>query len=95
MTSFCPLCFSIMSFPKSGTLSHLLTWSHYYEVLKCDDQLELGRGFAFIGIQQRISLAGRHYYVDLVFYHRILKCFVLIDLKRGEIQHETFRQKFC
>ena len=49
-----------VTFPKSGTLSHLLTWSQYY--------------------------------VDLVFYHRILKCFVLIDLKRGEIQHEDIGQ---
>ena len=170
--------------PKSGTVSHLLTWSHFYEILKKDDPmeisfyvkqceiegwsvrelkrqmqsmlfhrlalskdkehvlklshegqqvqkpedilrdpyvfdfvglpetynytekdledgllkqfemflLELGRGFAFIGRQQRISLAGRHYYVDLVFYHRILKCFVLIDLKRGTIQHEDIGQ---
>lgn len=54
--------------------------------------LELSKGFAFIGRQQRISLAGRHYYVDLVFYHRILKCFVLIDLKRGTIQHEDIGQ---
>ena len=54
--------------------------------------LELGRGFAFVGRQYRISIAGRHLYVDLVFYHRILKCFVLIDLKRGEIQHEDIGQ---
>ena len=54
--------------------------------------LELGKGFAFIGRQYRISIAGRHLYVDLVFYHRILKCFVLIDLKRGEIQHENIGQ---
>lgn len=54
--------------------------------------LELGRGFAFIGRQYRISIAGRHLYVDLVFYHRILKCFVLIDLKSGEIQHEDIGQ---
>ena len=173
-----------VSFPKSGTLSHLLTWSHYYEVLKCDDLremnfyikqcenehwsvrelkrqmksmlfhrlalstdkegvmalategqqlttpediirdpyvfdfvglpdrlrysekdledalinnmrtflLELGKGFAFVGQQYRVSIAGRHMYVDLVFYHRILKCFVLIDLKRGEIQHEDIGQ---
>jgi len=45
--------------------------------------LELGKGFAFIGRQYRITLGNRHHYVDLVFYHRILKCFVLIDLKRG------------
>lgn len=173
-----------LTFPKSGTVSHLLTWSHFYEILKKDDPmeisfyvkqceiegwsvrelkrqmqsmlfhrlalskdkeqvlklshegqqvqkpedilrdpyvfdfvglpeitnysekdledgllqqfemflLELSKGFAFIGRQQRISLAGRHYYVDLVFYHRILKCFVLIDLKRGTIQHEDIGQ---
>ncbi len=52
----------------------------------------MGRGFAFIGRQYRISIAGRHLYVDLVFYHRILKCFVLIDLKSGEIQHEDIGQ---
>ena len=172
------------TFPISGTLSHLLTWSHYYEILKLDDPLEmnfyirqceqehwsvrelkrevksmlfhrlalstdkdgvlalahegqqvtkpedilrdpyvfdfvglpelpiykegdleealmknletflleLGKGFTFVGRQQRISIAGRNLYVDLVFYHRILKCFVLIDLKRGEIQHEDIGQ---
>ena len=54
--------------------------------------LELGKGFAYIGHQQRMTIAGRTYTVDLVFYHRILKCFVLIDLKRGEIQHEDIGQ---
>ena len=54
--------------------------------------LEMGKGFAFIGRQYKISIGGRHFYVDLVFYHRILKCFVLIDLKRGEIQHEDIGQ---
>lgn len=54
--------------------------------------LELGKGFAFIGRQYRISIGGRHFYVDLVFYHRILKCFVLIDLKRGEIEHNDVGQ---
>ena len=43
--------------------------------------LELGRGFAFIGRQRRITVGNEHHYVDLVFYHYILKCFVLIDLK--------------
>ena len=43
--------------------------------------LELGKGFAFIGRQYKVSLRNKHYYIDLVFYHRILKCFVLIDLK--------------
>ncbi len=54
--------------------------------------LELGKGFAFIGRQYRISIGGRHFFVDLVFYHRILKCFVLIDLKRGEIEHGDIGQ---
>lgn len=54
--------------------------------------LELGKGFAFVGRQYRFVVGGRNFYVDLVFYHRILKCFVLIDLKRGEIQHEDIGQ---
>ncbi len=55
-------------------------------------QFLLGRGFAFIGQQYRFSIAGRHYYVDLVFYHVILKTYVLIDLKRNEVQHEDIGQ---
>lgn len=54
--------------------------------------LELGKGFAFMGEQYRISLGNRHYYVDLVFYHRILKCFVLIDLKRKEATYSDVGQ---
>ena len=173
-----------MVFPKSETVSHLLSWSHYFEILKLDDPLEisfyvrecenahwsvrelkrqrdsmlfhrlalskdkagvlelankgvelqkaedilhdpyvlefaglpdmiqykegdleeslmqnmsrflleLGKGFAFYGRQYRISLGGRHMYVDLVFYNVILKCFVLIDLKRGEVKHEDVGQ---
>ncbi|KFL33539.1 MULTISPECIES: PDDEXK nuclease domain-containing protein [unclassified Sulfurospirillum] len=173
-----------LTFPKSGTLSHQLTWSHYYEILKADTELEigfyvkqtqkekwsvrelkrqmksmlfhrlalssdkegvlklatdgheieqaedllkdpfvleflnipeqyqylesdleerlisnlqhflleLGKGFAFIGRQYRMSIGGKHFRVDLLFYHRILKCFVLIDLKRGEIDHQDIGQ---
>ena len=54
--------------------------------------LELGKGFAFIGRQYRITLGNRHHYVDLVFYHRILKCFVLIDLKKEEAGYEDIGQ---
>ena len=173
-----------LAFQISGTLSHLLTWSHYYEILKADNELEIGfyskqcekerwsvrelkrqmrsslferialskdkegvlklakegqsiekpedllkdpfvleflnipehyqyleteleeqiisnlqqfimemgKGFAFIGRQYRMSIGGKHFYLDLLFYHRILKCFVLIDLKRGEIDHEDVGQ---
>jgi len=54
--------------------------------------LELGKGFAFIGQQYRITLNNTHFYVDLVFYHRILKCFVLIDLKIRAVRHEDIGQ---
>ncbi|MFK7935590.1 MAG: YhcG family protein, partial [Saprospiraceae bacterium] len=171
-------------YPISGTLSHLLSWSHYYELLKVDDELarsfyeqqainenwtvdelkrqkksglfhrlaigkskeeiqnlakvgqviksekdiikdpyifeflgfpedyrytesdlekaiisniqqfllEMGKGFAFIGRQQRITINNRHYFVDLVFYHVKLKCYMLIDLKIGEVEHEHIGQ---
>lgn len=173
-----------LSFPISETLSHLLTWSHYFEILKADSPLEIsfynkqcqherwsvrelkrqmksslferlalskdkegvlklakeghivenaddlikdpfvldflnipeqyqyleneleekiisnlqqfimemGKGFAFIGRQYRMSIGGKHFYLDLLFYHRILKCFVLVDLKRGEIDHQDIGQ---
>lgn len=173
-----------LTFPKSETVSHLLTWSHYFELLKCDDELEmqfyfreavnqkwkvrelrrqiksslfhrlalstykkgvlalahqghpilsaediihdpyvleftglpqkkcyneselekalkdnmekflleLGRGFAFIGRQYVMPIGGRQFKVDLVFYHCILKCYVLIDLKRDEISHGDIGQ---
>lgn len=173
-----------LTFPKSETLSHQLTWSHYFELLKCDDLLEmqfymkecikegwkvrelkrqinsslfqrlalstdkegvlalanqghqvltptdiirdpyvlefigipqqkryketelekalktnmeqflleLGRGFAFIGRQYIVPIGARRFKVDLVFYHAILKCYVLIDLKRAEIKHGDIGQ---
>lgn len=54
--------------------------------------LELGKGFAFVGRQYKISLRNRHFYIDLVFYHRILKCFVLIDLKIKQVEHNDIGQ---
>lgn len=173
-----------LAFPKCGTLSHKLTWSHYYEILKCEDTLEmqfymkqcinecwnvrelkrqmksclfqrlalstdkegvlllaneghqvmkpqdiirdpfvleftglpqkkrykeneleaalkanmeqflleLGRGFAFIGRQYQMHIGSRVFKVDMVFYHCILKCYVLIDLKRAEIKHNDIGQ---
>ena len=54
--------------------------------------LELGKGFAFIGRQYRITIANTNYYVDLVFYHRILKCFVLIDLKKEFVDYSDIGQ---
>ena len=57
-----------------------------------DFLLELGKGFAFIGRQYRITLGNKPYYVDLVFYHRILKCFVLIDLKKEKVGYQDVGQ---
>lgn len=54
--------------------------------------LELGKGFTFVGRQYRITLNNTHYKVDLVFYHRILRCFVLIDLKMDDVQHHDIGQ---
>lgn len=54
--------------------------------------LEMGKGFTFVGRQYRITLNNRHYFIDLVFYHRIVKCFVLIDLKRGFVEHGDIGQ---
>ncbi len=50
--------------------------------------LELGQGFAFVGRQYHIDLAGRDFYMDLLFYHLKLRCFVVIDLKRGDFKPE-------
>ena len=54
--------------------------------------LELGKGFSFVARQKRITIANRHYYIDLVFYNRLLRCFVLIDLKTGELDHADIGQ---
>ena len=57
-----------------------------------DFLLELGKGFAFIGRQYRLTIDNDDYYADLVFYHVILKCYVIIDLKRGKVKHEDIGQ---
>ncbi len=54
--------------------------------------LELGKGFSFVGRQKRITIDNEHYYIDLVFYHRILRCLVLIDLKIGTLSHADIGQ---
>ncbi|WFR55641.1 PDDEXK nuclease domain-containing protein [Anaerocolumna sp. AGMB13025] len=54
--------------------------------------LELGRGFSFVSRQQHITFDGEHYYIDLVFYNYILKCFVIIDLKIGKLTHQDIGQ---
>ena len=59
-----------MNVPSMGLIDHLQKFL-----------LELGRGFSFVARQKRITFDGEHYFMDLVFYNYILKCFVIIDLK--------------
>jgi predicted nuclease of restriction endonuclease-like (RecB) superfamily len=54
--------------------------------------LEMGKGFAFVSRQERLTLEGDHFYIDLVFYHAILKCYVLIDLKTKKLTHQDLGQ---
>ncbi len=54
--------------------------------------LELGKGFAFVARQERLTLDGDHFYIDLVFYHAVLKCYVIIDLKTGKLTHQDLGQ---
>ncbi len=75
--------------------SHRMTEKHLEQKIIDNLQqflLELGKGFAFVARQFRISLRNKHYSIDLVFYHRILKCFVLIDLKTKKVNHGDIGQ---
>jgi predicted nuclease of restriction endonuclease-like (RecB) superfamily len=86
-----PYVFEFLNFPEEEHYSEKDLESQLIKKLG-HFLLELGKGFAFIGHQYRITLGNTHYYVDLVFYHRILKCFVLIDLKRGRADHQDIGQ---
>ena len=86
-----PYVFEFLDIPEDATLSEteletklLNKLSHFI--------LELGKGFAFVNRQHRITLNNKHYKVDLVFYHRILKCFVLFDLKIDAANHQDVGQ---
>lgn len=57
-----------------------------------DFLLEMGKGFCFVARQKRVTLEGDHFYVDLVFYNRLLRCFVLVDLKLGKLTHQDLGQ---
>ena len=86
-----PFVFEFLKIPEP----HLLSETDL-ETQLCDHLqpflLELGKGFTFVGRQYRVTLNNTHYHVDLVFYHRILRCFVLIDLKLDDVQHYDIGQ---
>ena len=86
-----PFVFEFLKVPEPHTISET-----DLETRLCDQLqpflLELGKGFTFVGRQYRVPLNNTHYRVDLVFYHRILRCFVLIDLKINEVEHHDIGQ---
>lgn len=86
-----PYVFEFLKIPEPYKVSET-----QLETLLCDHLqqflLELGKGFTFVGRQYRITLNNTHYKVDLVFYHRILRCFVLIDRKINDVQHHDIGQ---
>lgn len=80
---------------KSETAPRILSWSHYCELLKEDNEkarsfyeIEAAEnGWSIVARQKRLTMTNRHYFIDLVLYNRFLKCFVLVDFKRGELTH--------
>ena len=86
-----PFVFEFLKIPEPQAISET-----ELETRLCDHLqpflLELGKGFTFVGRQYRITLNNTHYRVDLVFYHRILRCFVLIDLKINDVEHHHIGQ---
>ncbi|MGI2030118.1 PDDEXK nuclease domain-containing protein [Endozoicomonas acroporae] len=86
-----PYVFEFLNLPEQRQYSEKQLENQLVEKL-AQFLLELGKGFAFIAQQYRVTLNNTHYYVDLLFYHRILKCFVLIDLKLGKVSHQDIGQ---
>ena len=86
-----PVVIEFLGLPES----HRLVESDLEDALLSNLQtflLELGKGFAFVARQQRLTLEGDHFYVDLVFYHTVLKCYVLLDLKVRKLTHQDLGQ---
>jgi len=86
-----PMMLEFLGFPGSGKLLESDLEQGLMNKLQAF-LLELGKGFAFVARQQRISTEHKDFYIDLVFYNYLLKCFVLIDLKTGELTHQDIGQ---
>jgi predicted nuclease of restriction endonuclease-like (RecB) superfamily len=86
-----PYIFEFLKIPEEQLPSEQELENHLYNNLQ-QFLLELGKGFTYVGRQYRMTINNKHYRVDLVFYHRILRCFVLIDLKINEVQHDDIGQ---
>ncbi len=86
-----PYVFEFLGIDKAHTATEKQIESALIEKLQ-QFLLELGKGFSFVGRQYRISTELEHFYIDLVFYNYILKCFVLIDLKTAKLTHQDIGQ---
>ena len=86
-----PVLLEFLGLPNSGRLLESQLEDALLGNLQ-DFLLELGKGFAFVARQQRISTESKDFYLDLVFYNYLLKCFVLFDLKTGELTHQDIGQ---
>ncbi len=86
-----PVVLEFLGLPGAGRLLESQLEAALVEKLQ-QFLLELGKGFAFVGRQQRVSTETQDFYVDLVFYNYLLKCFVLIDLKTGHLTHQDIGQ---
>jgi predicted nuclease of restriction endonuclease-like (RecB) superfamily len=86
-----PVVIEFLGLPESHRLVETKVEEALISNLK-DFLLELGKGFAFVARQERLTLEGDHFYVDLVFYHTILKCYVLIDIKVRKLTHQDIGQ---
>ena len=86
-----PMMLEFLGLPESGRLLEADLERALMDKLQ-QFLLELGKGFAFVARQQRISTETQDFYIDLVFYNYLLKCFVLIDLKTGHLTHQDIGQ---
>ncbi|WP_095192332.1 YhcG family protein [Pseudomonas sp. Irchel 3A7] len=86
-----PVVLEFLGLPSAGRLQESEIEQALIEQLQ-GFLLELGKGFAFIARQQRISTDSKDFYIDLVFYNYLLNCFVIFDIKRGELTHQDVGQ---
>lgn len=86
-----PVMLEFLGLPNTGRLLEATLETALMDKLQ-QFLMELGKGFAFVARQQRISTETQDFYVDLVFYNYLLKCFVLIDLKTGPLTHQDVGQ---
>ncbi|WP_077044201.1 YhcG family protein [Pseudomonas sp. KK4] len=86
-----PVVLEFLGLPNAGKLQESEIEQALIEQLQ-GFLLELGKGFAFVARQQRISTDSKDFYIDLVFYNYLLNCFVIFDIKRGELTHQDVGQ---